>query len=154
MCIRDSIIGLGLGIALTKARVPLWLATVVALPLVGAAIAWGPSFPLAFPGTGWIRPQLAWNFIILGYCFVASLIPVSYTHLDVYKRQARTEGPQRVSHHGKETVVLMAEEDYLSLHHRQGRRGSLVDFFAHSPLAKTKIELGRSKDQDLSLIHI
>ena len=63
-------------------------------------------------------------------------------------RTARTEGPQRVSHHGKETVVLMAEEDYLSLHHRQGRRGSLVDFFAYSPLAKTKIELGRNKDQD------
>jgi carbon starvation protein len=63
-------------VALTKARVPLWLATVIALPLVGAAIAWGQSFPLSFPVTGWIRPQLAWNFIILGYCFVASLIPL------------------------------------------------------------------------------
>lgn len=70
------LIGLALGVALTKARVPLWLATVIALPLVGAAIAWGQSFPLSFPVTGWIRPQLAWNFIILGYCFVASLIPL------------------------------------------------------------------------------
>lgn len=70
------LIGLALGVALTKARVPLWLATLIALPLVGAAIAWGQSFPLSFPATGWIRPQLAWNFIILGYCFIASLIPL------------------------------------------------------------------------------
>jgi carbon starvation protein len=70
------LIGLGLGWALNKGRVPLWLATLIALPLVGAAIGWGQSFPLRFPDGGWIRPQLAWNFIILGYCFVASLIPV------------------------------------------------------------------------------
>jgi carbon starvation protein len=70
------LIGLALGIALTKARVPLWLATLIALPLVGAAIAWGQSFPFHFRTTGWIRPQLAWNFIILAYCFIASMIPL------------------------------------------------------------------------------
>ncbi|MBK8575231.1 MAG: type II toxin-antitoxin system Phd/YefM family antitoxin [Elusimicrobia bacterium] len=63
-------------------------------------------------------------------------------------RKTRTEGAQRVSHHGKETVVLMAEEDFLSLQRRHARRGSLVDFFAHSPLASTKLDLRRSADHD------
>ena len=58
-------------------------------------------------------------------------------------RTVRAEGPQRVSHHGKETVVLLAEEDFLALQRRKARRGSLVDFFAHSPLAKTKVDLTR-----------
>ena len=63
-------------------------------------------------------------------------------------RTARAEGPQRVAHHGKEVVVVLAEEEYLGLQRKKARRESLVNFFAHSPLAKTKIELGRSKDQD------
>jgi len=69
-------IGLGLGLALTKGRVPLWVATLVALPLVGAAIAWGPSFPLRFPEGGWLRPQVAWDIVIFVYCFAASLAPL------------------------------------------------------------------------------
>lgn len=63
-------------------------------------------------------------------------------------RTARMKGPQRVAHHGKEVVVVLAEEEYLGLQRKKARRESLVNFFAHSPLAKTKIELGRSKDQD------
>jgi carbon starvation protein len=70
------LIGLGLGVALTKGRVPLWAATLVAVPLVGAAIWWGPSIPLRFPEGGWIRPQVAWDLVILAYCFVASLAPL------------------------------------------------------------------------------
>ncbi|MBL8022679.1 MAG: type II toxin-antitoxin system prevent-host-death family antitoxin [Elusimicrobia bacterium] len=61
-------------------------------------------------------------------------------------RKARTEGTQRVSHRGKEVIVVMAEEAYLSLHNRKSRRGTLVDFFAHSPMAKTAIDLSRNTD--------
>jgi antitoxin Phd len=63
-------------------------------------------------------------------------------------RTARAEGPQRVSLHGKNVVVVLAEEDFLKIQHKNRHRGSLVDFFARSPLAKTKIELGRNKDTD------
>lgn len=62
-------------------------------------------------------------------------------------RTARSAGPQRVSHHGKEVVVVLAEEEYLSLQRKNARRGSLVEFFARSPLAKTNIDLSRNKDQ-------
>jgi carbon starvation protein len=50
---------------------PWWLFLWSAPPLPGA-----PRSTRSFPHTGWIRPQLAWNFIILGYCFIASLIPL------------------------------------------------------------------------------
>ncbi len=63
-------------------------------------------------------------------------------------RTARREGPQRVTLHGKEVVVVMAEEEYLGLQRKKARRESLVEFFAQSPLAKTPIELVRSKEQD------
>ena len=42
-------------------------------------------------------PQLAWEIpkrcILMGIVTVASIIPVSYTHLDVYKRQVLTCRP-------------------------------------------------------------
>lgn len=63
-------------------------------------------------------------------------------------RSARSEGPQRVAHHGKEVVVVLSEEDFLRLQRKKDRRGSLVEFFAQSPLAKSPVELVRSKDQD------
>jgi antitoxin Phd len=61
-------------------------------------------------------------------------------------RTARSAGPQRVSHHGKEGVVVLAEEDFLLLQRKKARRGSLVEFFARSPLAKTKIDLSRNTE--------
>jgi antitoxin Phd len=63
-------------------------------------------------------------------------------------RTARTKGPQRVAHHGKEAVVVLSEEDFLGLQQKKARRGTLVEFFAQSPLAKGPIALVRSKDQD------
>lgn len=70
------LIGLGLGVLLTKTRTPLWAATLVAVPLVALSIWYGPSFPLKIPAGGMIRPQLAWDYIILAYCFFASMIPL------------------------------------------------------------------------------
>ncbi len=69
-------IGVGLGIVLAKTRTPLWAATLVVLPLVGAAIWFGQDCPLKIPAAWGLRPQLVWNFIILAYCFIASVIPL------------------------------------------------------------------------------
>jgi carbon starvation protein len=65
-----------MGVCLYKWRVPLWLATTIFLPLVGLIIWLGASIPLALPPSWPIRPQLAWNGIILTYCFIASIIPL------------------------------------------------------------------------------
>jgi len=48
----------------------LWLATVVFLPLVGVAIWGGQSVPVTLA-------KSSWNYVILGYCFVASIAPLT-----------------------------------------------------------------------------
>lgn len=72
------VIGVAMGIALYRFRAPLWLATLVCLPLVVLAIGIGPSFPMVLPQmTGdFFDSKMTWNVILLGYCFVASLAPV------------------------------------------------------------------------------
>ena len=65
-----------MGLCLYKWRMPLWLATAIFLPVVGAIIWFGQLIPLTIPAAWPIRPQLAWNGVILGYCFVASIIPL------------------------------------------------------------------------------
>jgi carbon starvation protein len=67
---------LAMGLCLYRLRMKLWLATAIFLPLVGLIIWFGQSIPLVFPAGGPIRPQLAWNGVILGYCFIASIIPM------------------------------------------------------------------------------
>ncbi len=65
-----------MGLCLYKWRMPLWLATAIFLPIVGLIIWLGQSIPLVIP-SGWpVRPQLVWNGVILGYCFLASIIPL------------------------------------------------------------------------------
>ena len=65
-----------MGVCLYKWRMPLWAATVVFLPIVGAMIWLGQSAPLVIPASWGMRPQLIWNAVILGYCFLASIIPM------------------------------------------------------------------------------
>ncbi len=65
-----------MGLCLYKFRMPLWLATCVFIPLVGAIIWFGQIAPLVLPSLGSLRPQVVWNGVILGYCFVASVIPM------------------------------------------------------------------------------
>ena len=66
----------GMGLCLYRWRMPLGLATLIFLPLVGLIIWYGQSFPLAIPASWPVRPQVAWNGFILFYCFMASVIPV------------------------------------------------------------------------------
>ncbi len=66
----------GMGLCLYKLKMPLGIATFVFVPIVGAIIWFGQSFPLVLPAVGGVRPQLIWNGVILGYCFIASIIPM------------------------------------------------------------------------------
>jgi carbon starvation protein len=64
-----------LGVCLRALRPPLWLATLVSVPLVGLAIWLGPMLPLDLRAAGAI-PSLHWAWVILAYCAIASVLPV------------------------------------------------------------------------------
>jgi prevent-host-death family protein len=61
-------------------------------------------------------------------------------------RLARERGPQRVTKHGREAVVIVRAEEYARLIEPKARQGSLVQFFAASPLRGSGIDLERSRD--------
>ena len=65
-------------------------------------------------------------------------------------RKASTEGPQTVTKHGKDSVVVLSVEDYQKL---ERPKTSLADFFQSSPLASVELDTKRdkSKDRDISL---
>jgi len=57
-------------------------------------------------------------------------------------RKASEEGPQTVTKHGKDSVVVLSAEDYRKL---EQPKTSLVEFFQKSPLSKGEIDLKRDK---------
>ena len=61
-------------------------------------------------------------------------------------RRARLEGPQVVTKHGRESVVVLAVEQYRTL----SEPGSLADFFVDSPFGEAlrtgELQLERSED--------
>ncbi len=61
-------------------------------------------------------------------------------------RLARERGPQRVTKHGRTAVVVLPAEDYERLSRSRARQGSLVKFFADSPLAGSGVQLDRQRD--------
>lgn len=72
-------IGVAMGLALHKLRLPLWLATLVFVPCVGVAIWLGQLAPIALPGAVAESHDAAvrvWCYLILAYCGVASIVPM------------------------------------------------------------------------------
>jgi carbon starvation protein len=72
-------LGVAMGLALKKGGMPLWLATLVFVPLVGVAIWVGQQAPLHLPplvGTGREAEVRTWCYVILAYCGVASIVPM------------------------------------------------------------------------------
>ena len=61
-------------------------------------------------------------------------------------RRARTEGPQRVTRHGKEAVVVLSTEQFDQLAARGRQPASLVEFFAKSPLSRARVAFDRPRD--------
>ena len=57
-------------------------------------------------------------------------------------KKAGYEGPQFISVHGNPTVVVIAQDEYLSLIAPQT---SLVDFFQQSPVAGLSFSIKRDK---------
>ena len=65
-----------MGVCLYKFRMPLWMATLLFVPIVGLIIWFGQTAPIVLPALGPFRPQVVWDGIILTYCFLASIIPM------------------------------------------------------------------------------
>ena len=57
-------------------------------------------------------------------------------------RKATEEGPQTVTKHGKDSVVVLSAEDYRKL---EQPKTSLFEFFQKSPLSEVEIDLKRDK---------
>lgn len=68
-------LGLTMGVVTRLARTPLWLNTVIFVPLVALAIWFGPQWPLDLSAGGAV-PSRHWAWIILVYCGIASTLPV------------------------------------------------------------------------------
>jgi prevent-host-death family protein len=65
-------------------------------------------------------------------------------------RKATEEGPQTVTKHGTDSVVIISAEDYKRIEQPEE---NLVDFFQNSLFASVKLELDRDKSpaRDVSL---
>ena len=61
-------------------------------------------------------------------------------------RLARERGPQRVTKHGREAVVVLPSEEYHRLTASMPRQGTLSQFFANSPLRNAGLRLQRQRD--------
>jgi len=56
--------------------------------------------------------------------------------------KAQTEGPQRITRHGRTTVMVVAAKEWKR---KANRIGNLAEFFAASPLRGAGVEPGRLK---------
>jgi len=68
-----------MGLCMRFGRMPLWLATIIFLPLVGLAIWAGQQAPFDLGvalGVGDATAQKMWGGLLLGYCLVAALLPM------------------------------------------------------------------------------
>lgn len=61
---------------------------------------------------------------------------------------ALEEGPQTVTRHGKEVVVVIAKEDLERKKRARAPRGSVVSFLRHLAFAGAQVDIERRKDQD------
>ncbi|MGH7846008.1 MAG: carbon starvation CstA family protein [Candidatus Binatia bacterium] len=69
-------LALVMGVCLRRLRVPLWLATLIFVPLVGVIVWLGNAIPIVIPAIDALEPRVLWDLIILMYCFIASVLPV------------------------------------------------------------------------------
>ena len=68
-----------MGACMRYAKMPLWLATAIFLPLVGLAIWIGHFFPFDLGqtlGTSDATAQKIWGVLLLAYCLVAAMVPM------------------------------------------------------------------------------
>src|SRR5262249_20354395 len=70
------VVGVAMGVALRR-KMPLWLATLIFVPLVAVAIWFGQWAPIDLPGSGSPEDAVrAADYVLLVYCGIASVVPM------------------------------------------------------------------------------
>lgn len=69
-------LALAFGLIVNTGRLNLKAGSAVFVPLVFAALVGAQYAPLTLSGWGALTPKAAWSVVLLGYCFVASILPV------------------------------------------------------------------------------
>lgn len=69
-------LALVMGLVLRRFNPPLFTSTLIFLPLVFLCIYLGPIFPLKLPPLLGMDVRTTWDLALLGYCFIAAVIPV------------------------------------------------------------------------------
>lgn len=64
--------------------------------------------------------------------------------------EALSHGPQQITRHGEEVVVVLSTKEFKRL---TRPKGDIVSFFSKSPLGEVELDLARSKEKarDLDL---
>ena len=65
-----------MGVCMTRFKMPLGPATALFMPLLAMVVWIGPGIPVILPAVQGVSPALLWDAVILGYCFIASVLPV------------------------------------------------------------------------------
>lgn len=64
------------GLLVMRMGVPLWMGSVVFVPLIFVGIWAGQELPMAPEALGFSNPGLFWTAVLLVYCYAASILPV------------------------------------------------------------------------------
>ena len=67
-------------------------------------------------------------------------------HFSEVLRRAQKEGPQQITYRGEESAYVISADDFRKLKKKK-RKGSLIEFFQNSPMAKAKLNIERRKDK-------
>jgi len=65
-----------MGLTLRRIELPLWVSTVIFIPLVFGCIYLGQAFPLKMIPIFGLDLKMTWNVLLLAYCSVAAVVPV------------------------------------------------------------------------------
>jgi prevent-host-death family protein len=64
-------------------------------------------------------------------------------HFSEVVNRALSEGPQLITRHGRQAVVVVSVKEW---ERKTKRVGTLADFFANSPLRGSKLKIERARD--------
>lgn len=70
------LLALVMGVVLRRFKAPLFISTLIFLPLVLLCIYLGPVFPLKLQPFFGMDERTSWDILLLIYCFIAAVIPV------------------------------------------------------------------------------
>ncbi len=66
-----------IGAIMNRVTLPTWVLASISIPLIMLTIWGGQLIPISLPEISFLSPAKVWGVLILGYCFVASILPIS-----------------------------------------------------------------------------